>query len=548
MTTPTSGSTTQSFMDPAMVPYYSDFAATAQGLAKEPYQLYGGDRVADFTKEQDAAFAGISSLRTPGEYNQASGLFGQAGNFAANTLTAPGTLGGASFSAISGTAPQLGVASFSPTFQNYSGLGGASFSPTFQNYKELGGATFSPAFQNYEKLGGATFSPAFQNYEKLGGAAFTNAANLGFNSLAAQQYMSPYATGVLDVAARKMQEEGARNIALGGLKAAGLGGYGGSANAINAAAINRALTTGIGDLYSTGLGKAYENAQAQFNADRAARLGQEKTIEDARQAIYGTNLSAYERAAKLRLDQEQIAEKARQDIYGTNLGAYERAAKLRLDQETEAERARQSVYGTNLKAYEDAANIRLAQEQAAEKARQDIYGTNLGAYERAAKFRLDQERAAEEAERSRYAANIRAIQDQQKLRLDQEAEAERARQAVYGLNADKALEAFKANETARQYEAENQRKTAEGLLSLAAQRQTSDLGRLAALEQAGEFENSIAERDWQRNLLSWASNIINQLPAGQAEVRYNYDEPPSTVNQLAGLAGAFLSGSKLAGS
>lgn len=428
-TTPTSSSTATTYLDPDMKPYYAEIAATAEGLAKEPRQLYEDPRLAGFTPEQDAAFAGIASLRTPTEYNTASGLYGQAGNYSAGSITEPTALGGASFSTIGDTTNTLGSASFSPTFANY---------------------------------------------QELGGANFTNPADLNFNAAAAQQYINPYATGVLDVSARKLREEAARNIALGGLKSAGLGGYAGSGNAINAAAVNRALTTGVGDIYSKGLAEAYANAQAQFNADRTARMDQERAIE---------------------------------------------------------------------------------------KARQDIYGTNLSAYERAAKQRLDEERAAEEAERSRYAANIRAKQDQLKLRLDQQAEAEKARETIYGLNADKALQAFKANEEARQWAAENKRKNAEGLMSLAGQRQTSDLGRLAALEQVGrtkqalrqrqydiDYENFIEGREWQRNLLSWANNIIKGLPAGQAETRYNYDAPPSMVNQLAGLAGAFLSGSKVAGS
>lgn len=383
-TTPTSTSTSTSYIDPNMLPYYQGLAATTQGLAKEPYTLYQGNRVAGFDPMQQQAFSGIAGMTQPNEYNTASGLYGQAAGYQAGTYTPPPTLGGATFSTIGGTSPTLG------------------------------------------------------------GANFTGADQLAFNQNIAQQYMNPYQMSVLDVAARKMREEGARNIALGGLKAAGLGGYGGSGNAINAAAVNRALTTGMGDLYSTGLAQAYANAQQQYNADRTARLLQEQTIE---------------------------------------------------------------------------------------KARQDIYN-----------------------------ANVQAQQNQLKLRLDQEAEAEKARQAVYGINTATGLDAFKVNQAAQQAQAENQKQVAQGLMSLAGQRQTSDLSRLAALEQAGrsqqalrqrqldiDYENFIAQRDWQRNLISWASNIIHGLPAGQAEVRYNYDAPPSTVNQLAGLAGAFLSGTKLAG-
>lgn len=112
-----------------------------------------------------------------------------------------------------------------------------------------------------------------------------------FTRETAQEYMSPYMKGVTDIAIRNAREEEARQRAEAGLAAARGGGYGSGRAAVADAMRAMALQRNIGDITATNQQRAFENAQQQFERDRAARLQ------------YGqTNLSAEQFAQQQRLN------------------------------------------------------------------------------------------------------------------------------------------------------------------------------------------------------------------------------------------------------
>jgi hypothetical protein len=146
--------------------------------------------------------------------------------------------------------------------------------------ERLAGMQTPGAFGTAEAFGGAAGAglAGLQNLQALGVAApELTQYQLGgpqmFGGEQAQQYMSPYMQGVVDVQQRKAVDA-ARQARLGAnLGAARMGTYGGARQAVLQGARESGLRQEMGDLQAQGLQKAYENAQLQFERDRAAQMG-----------------------------------------------------------------------------------------------------------------------------------------------------------------------------------------------------------------------------------------------------------------------------------
>ena len=63
-------------------PYLTDVATRAQAESRTPYQAYGGQRIAGFTPDQQAALGNIAGMHVAraNMMLQASGMFGAHGN------------------------------------------------------------------------------------------------------------------------------------------------------------------------------------------------------------------------------------------------------------------------------------------------------------------------------------------------------------------------------------------------------------------------------------------------------------------------------------
>jgi len=133
--------------------------------------------------------------------------------------------------------------------------------------------------QGYQALGVA--APQLNTFQ-LGSAptvgapsltSFQTAAPDQFTSAIAKQYMSPYMQAVVDqqqAAALKS----AREAQLGqNLASARQGTYGGARQTLLQGQREGTLQSQLNDIQAKGLQSAYENAQAQFERDRAAQLG-----------------------------------------------------------------------------------------------------------------------------------------------------------------------------------------------------------------------------------------------------------------------------------
>jgi hypothetical protein len=142
-----------------------------------------------------------------------------------------------------------------------------------------------------------------------------------------EQYMSPYISQVLDAQRDRLARDFAeQNVARQGA-AARAGGFGGGRHGVSEGIAERGYLQQTGDIYRTGLQSAFENAQQQFERDRAARMGAEQfNIEQglrgqeladvSRRGLLGQELQAFGMNEEARQRAAQLAETRAQTLGG----------------------------------------------------------------------------------------------------------------------------------------------------------------------------------------------------------------------------------------
>jgi hypothetical protein len=128
----------------------------------------------------------------------------------------------------------------------------------------------------------------------------------------AQQYMSPYAQSVTDVAKRKAIEDAQRTQLAGNLAAGRKGMLGASANLLATTERERALGTQLGDIQARGLEAAYQSAQQQFERDRAA--AQQANLQNLQAQLGVQQLGSQQGLQAQQLNQAALQEAARQNL------------------------------------------------------------------------------------------------------------------------------------------------------------------------------------------------------------------------------------------
>lgn len=196
-------------------PYYQQGMAQAQGLLAQPYTPYEGQRIADFTEQQKGIQQEVAGLKTPETFGQATGLAGLAAARALQPVSIQGV-----------EAPKVEAALMQAAQTDYR--------PNLTTFMMETPETFGQA--------------------------------------QAQQYMSPYTQNVLDIQRREAIRDAQRGQLVQDLGAARQGTYGGSRQLLAGIERERNLGTQLGDIEAKGLQSAYENAQMQFERDRAARM------------------------------------------------------------------------------------------------------------------------------------------------------------------------------------------------------------------------------------------------------------------------------------
>lgn len=148
--------------------------------------------------------------------------------------------------------------------------------------------------------GNLTTSPNFGQASGLAGLAGSRALNAGNNFApgtfqggtwtpdAANQYMSPYMQGVVDVNKRQALRDAAIQGTQRAAKFSQAGAFGGSRQAISDAEASRNLNQQLQDIQSKGMQDAYTTGLQAYQSDAARALQAQQAGEQSRQ--FGANL------------------------------------------------------------------------------------------------------------------------------------------------------------------------------------------------------------------------------------------------------------------
>lgn len=274
---PTNQTITQTTIPDYAKPYVESMLGTANALtfqtdAKgmptglQPYQVYSGDRTAQFTPLQQQSYGLASAMRPASQIAIGSNLAQQA------TQNAMGQ----SYTASQYSNPFVAPGAYQPTNINDPQIG----------YSEFGVPQM-------------------------------------------QQYMSPYMQGVVDVQQREAQRQADIAGTVQQANATRAGAFGGGRDAIMRAEAARNLAIQKGDIQARGLQDAYGAAMQQFNADQGRRAvsdqaNQSTTMEAQRQREsanqFGASqaLQSAQAAAQYGNATQNLNEQSRQ--YGAGFG------------------------------------------------------------------------------------------------------------------------------------------------------------------------------------------------------------------------------------
>ena len=212
---------------PAQLPFYNTAMQGAQGLLTAETPRYVNaqgqpiGRIAGFTGQQQNLQKEVAGMQAPGQFGQATDLTNQAGVAALNAGNYD-------------PAAQYNATSYAPA---------AQYTPSQFTTQQVQ----NPNLNTYQ------MGPAQQ-----------------FGNEQVQQYMSPYFQNVLDVQKQRAQEDAQKTQLMQNLGASRQGTYGGSRQLLAGLTRERDLGRQMGDIQAAGQQSAFENAQQQFERDRAA--------------------------------------------------------------------------------------------------------------------------------------------------------------------------------------------------------------------------------------------------------------------------------------
>ena len=317
-------------------PYAKEILGRASALTdinKNPYQQYGGERIAQFSPLQEQAFSNVGNMQVPGQTGEASNITQQAayralnsqyqpGNFQ-NQFQAPAQYRPEQFSYMGINAPELQQYQMGPAQQV---RGGQYDAPQMANLQEMGAfervnpaaryntpemrtarTDYNPDIEAFQmgpaqqvqggqyatpemKAAQTEYNPNLQQYqmgpaERASTQSFTQPGS-------AEDYMNPFMQSVVDKQTREAERQSALTGRQQRARAIQQGSFGGGRTAVTEAAQARDLAQLKSDIYGTGQQAAFQNAQQQFNTEQQARMQAQLANQQAGLTVGGQNLSA----------------------------------------------------------------------------------------------------------------------------------------------------------------------------------------------------------------------------------------------------------------
>lgn len=390
---------TTSNIGPSQQPYYNALMQGASTLlsAGPPAMYQGGERVEGFNPQQLALQNQIAGMQTPGQ-------FGQGTNFM--NMAAQGTLANAQYTPGQFGAQQIGQ----PNLQQY------SMGPTRDVQAQQYGTPQMQAAQS-------GYQPNL-NY-------FQMQAPEKFGTAQAQQYMSPFAEAVMEPQKREAVTSARRSQVAQDLGSVRQGTYGGSRQLLASMERERNLGQQLGDIDARGRQAAFENAQQQFERDRAAGMTAGQQNLQAQLGVQGLGVDAALRTSLANLDaasQSNVQNLAAQlQTQGLNADQALRAALA--NQQADITRGTQDLNAaletqrlgatTGLEALRANQTADLERQRMMEQSRQFGAGQGLSAYGQLGQFGQTMSNigsAQQQADIARYGLQTSTAAQEQALR------------------------------------------------------------------------------------------------------------------------------------
>jgi len=323
---------TTSNIGAAQQPYYNTAMQQAAGLLTAPTPIYDRERLEGFTAQQKNLQGQVAGLQTPGQFGTASNLAGIAG------------LG------------SLQAGQYTPGQFNVGAIGNLG------NVRDA----------NAERVQVERMQAAQTGYNP-NLTTFQMQAPAQFGQQQTEQYMSPYIRNVLDTQKREAIRDARQGQIVQDLGAARQGTYGGSRQLLAGLERERGLGQQLGDIESRGLQSAFENAQAQFERDRAAGMTAQQQNLAAQLGVQelGTNVGLQTALANLSNEQQ-----ARVNNQALSLQAQGMNAENALRAALSNQQADLSVRGQDLQGAMQTQQLGLDAQRMAEQSRQ--FGSQQG--------------------------------------------------------------------------------------------------------------------------------------------------------------------------
>jgi hypothetical protein len=442
-------SVTQTSIPEYAQPSMERLIGKAEALTEAPYQIYGGERFAGATPQQSQARYEASQLQTPGQFGVGTGLVGSAG---IQSLRAGQYQPSQFFAQQVGQSP-LAQYQMGPAMN----VSSQQISTPFMQTAQTG---FRPELERFQMT-----SPE------------------QFGSEQAQRYMDPYMQQVVDIQKRKAVDEAKQMQLAANLSAARSGTYGGARQTLAQTQRERALGQQLSDIQASGSQAAFQQAQQQFDRDRAAQMAAQQ--ENLRAAMGVQEL-------------------------GTRTGLEASLANLSAAQQANVQNQATQLQAMGMN-QEQALRAALANQQAGLTVGQQ----NLQAL-------LETQRLGSQTSLEAQRANQQAMLEAQRL-------AEQSRQFGGELGLRGAGQAIEAGK---------------GLAQIGQTQQASEIERLKNQEMFGsltqgekqrlydlQYQDFMAQQQFPYTQLSYMGDILRGIPGRSV---YEYQQPASGLQQIVG--------------
>jgi hypothetical protein len=542
---------TQSNLPEYARPYFEGLMQRAGTELTKGYTPYGQERIAGFTPQQQQLQQNILNQQTPGEFGQAGGLASAAGL---------GSLQASQYDAGQFGAQQIGM----PNLQQYSMnapdmvQAGQYGSPQMQAAQ----TGFSPQVQAYmmgntrDVSGVGVNAPTMQAAQTSYGQGpleqFRMEGPQAFGLAQAQQYMSPFAEAVMEPQKREAIRSAKQSQIVQDLGAARQGTYGGSRQLLAGLERERNLGQQLGDIDARGRQAAFENAQQQFERDRAAGMttGQQNLSAALQQQQLGVTTGLQAALANLSNEQQANVNNQAMQFQAQGMSADNAMKAALANQGVDVARA-QANQQAQMQAQQLGTQTGMQTALANLDAASQANVQNLAAQLQTQGLNADQAmRAAlanQQAQLTTGQQNLSAALQTQQLGAQTGLEALRANQ-----QAD--LERQRMREQSRQFGAQQRLaglgqagQMGQTLTNIGSARSQADLARFgqqtqtAAQQQALQqqyldmaYQDFMRQRDYPMEQLQQYSSLLRGVPVTPSSTTSTYAQQPGIGQQLLG--------------